>query len=196
MKPCFTHILFATLLAVAASSTFAGDLYRWVDEQGKVHYGDVPALEVLQPENKKFKDSTLPDADLPYETRRAKEAFPITLYVADNCKGPCQRARDLLNSRGIPFTQKNLVTQEDIDAFRKLTNADSVPLLAVGNNLFKKFQADEWNNGLDIAGYPKTAHYGFRPIGPPPPAPVPPVQPASGQSSMPGSGNTPPQDNQ
>ncbi len=195
MKPCFAHVFFSTLLAAVACNALAEDLYRWVDEQGKVQYGDVPSPEVLLPEHMKFMDSPLPDADLPYETRRAKEAFPVTLYVADYCKDPCQRARELLNSRGIPFTQKNLVTLEDIDAFHKLTNVDSVPVLAVGNNLFKKFQADEWNNGLDFAGYPKAAYYGFRPIGPPPPAPVPPAQPTP--VPPPESGSEPsPQDHQ
>ncbi|MDH4284114.1 MAG: glutaredoxin family protein [Gallionellaceae bacterium] len=194
MKPCFTRVLLATLLAAAACSALAEDLYRWVDEQGKAHYGNTPPLEILHPQQIKFPDATLPDAELPYETRRAKEAFPVTLYVSDNCKGPCQRARDLLNSRGIPFTQKNMVTQEDLDIFRELSGGAFVPVLVVGNNLLKGFLAEQWNNELDIAGYPKTAPYGFRPIAPPQPA-LPPAQPDSAQTATPPSGLVPAENN-
>lgn len=196
MKPRFIWVPLTAILLATACNVLAEGLYRWTDEQGNVHYGDAPSPEALQPEERRFTDSTLPDAGLPYETRRAKEAFPVTLYVADNCKSPCQRARDLLNKRGIPFTQKNITTQEDIDNFRKLTGMDSVPVLTVGDNLLTKFLVEEWNKELDMAGYPKTAHYGFRPIGPPPPAPAPPAQPASGQPPTSDSENTLPQNNE
>lgn len=178
MKPRF---ILTIILAVATDSALAGELYRWVDQSGKVHYSDVPSAEAAQPEQKKFADSPLPDAALPYETRRAREIFPVTLYVADNCKELCQRARDLLNKRGIPFTEKNLVTQEDADSFRKMSGVDSVPVLVVGSNWLKGFIAEQWHGELDIAGYPKAAPYGFRPAPPPPAAKKPAVQPAPEQ---------------
>lgn len=40
MKFHIRQILFAALLAPAAAQ--AGDVYRWVDAQGQVHYGDRP----------------------------------------------------------------------------------------------------------------------------------------------------------
>lgn len=191
MKPCFTRVLLTTLLAATACGALAENLYRWVDEQGKTHYGNAPPLEALHPQQVKSPDATLPDAALPYETRRAKEAFPVTLYVADNCKDPCQRARDLLNSRGIPFAQKNVITQEDLDTFRTFSGGTFVPVLVIGNNQLKGFLAEQWNNELDIAGYPKAAPYGYRPIAPPQPAPLPPAQPGSAQPSTPPSGLAP-----
>ncbi|MBI5658290.1 MAG: glutaredoxin family protein [Nitrosomonadales bacterium] len=173
-----SRFILAGILAAAVSNVPAGELYRWVDQSGKVHYGDVPAAEAVKPEQKKFADPATPDAALPYETRRAREAFPVTLYVADNCKEPCQRARDLLNKRGVPFTEKNLVSQEDVDFFRKMSGVETVPVLVVGKNWLKGFWAEQWNGELDIAGYPKTPPYGFQPAVPPPPARKPPAQPA------------------
>lgn len=172
------HFILAGILATATAGALAGELYRWVDQSGKVHYGDVPEAEAAKPVQKKFSDSATPDDALPYETRRARETFPVTLYVADNCKEPCQHARDLLNQRGIPFTEKNLVTQEDVDAFRKMSGAEIAPTLSVGSNWLKGFLAEQWNSELDYAGYPKFAPYGFRPIAPPPVAKKPPAQPA------------------
>ena len=175
MKPYF---IMTVILAAMLGSAQAGSLYRWVDQSGNVHYGDMPAAGAAQIEEVKTSEaSAIDDADLPYETRRAREAFPVTLYVADNCTEFCQHARDLLNQRGIPFTEKNLLSQEDIDTFKQILGGKMVPTLAVGKNWLNGFLAEQWNSELDIAGYPRTAPYGFRPAAPPPVAKPLPEQP-------------------
>lgn len=151
-------LLLGCLLGTSFSAQ-AGALYRWVDAQGKVHYGDVIPLDAGQVEIKKFSDVAAPDEYLPYETRRAQQNFPVTLYVAENCIELCNQARDLLGKRGIPFSEKLLRTKEEIDAFKALYNFDNVPALFIGKTLLKDFLADQWNYELDIAGYPKTAPY-------------------------------------
>lgn len=166
------------LVCLAWMPAQAGELYRWVDKAGKVHYGDVPPAETAQIEEKKFSPAETPGADLPYATRRAQQDFPVTLYVADNCKEYCDQARRLLNERGIPYTEKKLATQEDIDAFKALSGSDSAPTLAVGHAFLKGFLATQWHSELDIAGYPKTAPY--RPaVTPPVPAAASEAAPAS-----------------
>lgn len=149
----------------ALSAAHAAGLYRWMDANGKVHYGDVPPAGDTQVETMKFPAAAAPAEDLPYETRRAQQNFPVTLYVADNCAEPCDQARSLLNQRGIPFSEKKLVTQEEIDAFKAQSGSDSTPTLAVGRIFLKGFLAEQWHSELDAAGYPKTAPY--RPPGTP-----------------------------
>ena len=157
MKPYF---ILAGVMAAVLSGAHAGSLYRWVDQSGKVHYGDVPAAGTAQVEKVKISDSpAVDDADLPYETRRAKENFPVTLYVADNCGEPCRQARDFLNQRGIPFSEKNLVTKEEIDTFKLMSGSENSPTLAIGKNWLKGFLAEQWSNELDVAGYPKIPPY-------------------------------------
>jgi hypothetical protein len=170
-------LLLGCLLGVSFNAQ-AGALYRWVDVQGKVHYGDVIPLGAGQVEIRKFSDATAPDEYLPYETRRAQQNFSVTLYVAENCTEPCNQARDLLGKRGIPFSEKLLRTKEEIDAFKALYNFDNVPALFIGKTLLKDFLADQWNYELDIAGYPKAAPY----RAPKPSDAVPPT-PASSQVS-------------
>lgn len=152
-------VLLLACLALMPSVAQAAGLYRWVDANGKVHYGDVPPADGVQVEAMKFPAAAAPVADLPYETRRAQQNFPVILYVADNCAEPCDEARKLLNQRGIPFSEKKLVTQEDIDAFKAQSGSDSTPTLAVGRTFLKGFLAAQWHGELDIAGYPKTAPY-------------------------------------
>ncbi|MDE2117392.1 MAG: glutaredoxin family protein [Betaproteobacteria bacterium] len=148
----------------------AGELYRWVDKSGKVHYGDAPATEAAQVERKKFfSPATQGNEDLPYETRLARQNFPVTLYTANNCIEPCQHAHDFLNKRGIPYTEKTLLTKEEMDDFKKQSGSDQFPMLAVGKTYLKGFQAEAWGSELDIAGYPKALLYR------PPQAPVKPL---------------------
>ncbi len=42
-------IAFAIMLAVSSAAiTFAGDIYKWTDEHGNVHYGDRPTAEASE----------------------------------------------------------------------------------------------------------------------------------------------------
>ncbi|HSD61441.1 MAG TPA: DUF4124 domain-containing protein, partial [Burkholderiales bacterium] len=94
-------------LLVFAAPALAQTTYRWVDPEGKVHYGDQPppasAKDVKQ---KPVGGAAAEAAPLPYATQTAAKNFPVTLYVTD-CGDPCKQARDLLRKRGIPHTEKN-----------------------------------------------------------------------------------------
>ncbi|MBU0620517.1 MAG: DUF4124 domain-containing protein [Gammaproteobacteria bacterium] len=154
-------MLLVSLLVMA--NVQAVDLYRSIDKDGKVHYSDTPLPESEDVE--KLKSDILPDPDegLPYETLRAKQSFPVTLYTFPGCGAPCGLGRDLLVKRGIPFTEKSLVKSEDIDEFSKASGGIEVPKLLVGKSWLKGFLAEQWNKELDFAGYPKTAPYRPRP---------------------------------
>ena len=168
------------LVLLAAWGSTQAETYRWVDKTGKVHYGDLPSGEAAQVERKTFGDvSGMENADLPYETRRAQQKFPVTLYVFDGCGEPCQQARGFLEKRGIPFSEKKLVTQEDIDRFRKESGSDQAPTLSVGKAWLKEFEAGQWGGELDLAGYPRIAPY------------RPPAQPAK---AVPAASETPPEE--
>ncbi|MEJ1958901.1 MAG: glutaredoxin family protein [Nitrosomonadales bacterium] len=154
-----SYLFFVGMLLSVLGSAQA-DTYRWVDQAGKVHYGDVPAEEAQQLQQKKFgSEPKMDDADLPYETRVARQKFPVTLYSYNNCGDPCKQGRDFLNKRGIPFSEKSLSTQEDLDSFKKQSGGATVPALTVGKTWLKGFEAGQWGNQLDDAGYPKNASY-------------------------------------
>ena len=133
----------------------AAELYRSIDKDGKVHYSDTPLADSEDVERLKVGNEPVPDESLPYETRRARENFPVTLYTFPACGSACQMARDFLVKRGIPFAEKSLSKQEDIDAFRSASGDSKLPSATIGKNWLKGFQPDQWNNELDFAGYPK-----------------------------------------
>jgi glutaredoxin len=103
---------------------------------------------------------------MPYATRQAAEKFPVTLYTAANCVDACKQARDLLNGRGVPFSEKMLNSEQEIaELSKRLGGEAATPSIFVGQQSFKGFESGAWNNLLDLAGYPKSAPYGAKPSG-------------------------------
>jgi glutaredoxin len=166
------NYLLVALLFIAINVAQAGSLFRWVDKNGNVHYGDKPAEDAVATEQKKFSSpSAAGEDDLPYGIRKAKQDFPVTLFVTPSCGEGCAQARALLNKRGVPFVEKNVVTTADADALKAVSGGNGVPTITVGRTVLVGFEASQWNGELDIAGYPKVAPYGVRPVAPPTPKP-------------------------
>jgi len=147
-------LLMSLLMLVNAQ---AGELYRSIDKDGKVHYSDVPLAGTEDVEQLKLVKEPVPDISLSYETQRAMQNFPVTLYTFPDCGSACQLARDFLSKRGIPYTEKSLVGKEEMDAYQKIAGDTQLPAATIGKTWIKGFQAERWNNELDFAGYPKSA---------------------------------------
>jgi glutaredoxin len=153
------RLFFLMGMLVFFQAAQAGELYRWVDKEGKVHYGDTPVEDA---EKLKFGTpdtdiaaSGVDDTTIPYEARLAREHFPVTLYSSEQCGEVCKQARDFLKKRKVPFADTVLKTKEEFDAFKQKSGSDNVPVLSVGRNWLKGFSASQWAEELDAAGYPK-----------------------------------------
>lgn len=149
-------------LAFAGTSAIS-EVYKWT-EGGRTVISDTPPpgkAKILS----KSENNTEAGDNLPFATKKAVEAFPVTLYTAPDCTADCKQARDLLNARGVPFTEKSVQKQEEIDELKQLVGDAIVPSLKVGNQKSRGFEAGAYNNLLDLAGYPKTAPYGSKPSG-------------------------------
>ena len=154
MKKLQTFALLA-MLAVAAGPAAAQ--YRWTDANGKVHYGDSPprdAKDVRALGIRSAPASNEASAGLPFELRRAVERAPVVLYTAPDCQ-PCGPAAALLRERGVPYTERTVITNEDLQEFRRLTGAVRLPHVTVGTLSQNGFNPEIWNSVLDAAGYPK-----------------------------------------
>lgn len=173
----------AFLLAglVVLMNVQAGELYRSIDSSGKVHYSDAPLPDAEDVEKLKSDILPNPDEGLPYETQRAKQNFPVTLYSFPKCGSACQQAKGYLVKRGIPFVEKSLEKQVDIDAFRQASGDSKLPAATIGKTWLNGFLEERWDKELDFAGYPKTSTYRPRPAASAPSASpnleTPPAQP-------------------
>lgn len=142
---------------IALSGTLAAQsTYRWVDEQGRVHYSDQPPPAQARQAQEVPATGTRPDPVPGYAVRKAAADFPVTLYTAESCTDPCAQARALFTERGVPFTEKPVRSQEDLAAYRRVFGEpDEVPAATIGRLPFRGFEAAAWQRALDQAGYPR-----------------------------------------
>ncbi|HSV36275.1 MAG TPA: glutaredoxin domain-containing protein [Ramlibacter sp.] len=96
------------------------------------------------------------NASLPFELRQAAARYPVTLYTSPGC-GPCVFGRSMLSNRGIPFSERTVTSNEDIEALKRLAGTATVPFLTIGSQQLKGFSESEWVQFIDAAGYPKTS---------------------------------------
>jgi glutaredoxin len=158
------RILFVTaaILSIVCSGAF-GQAYRWVDQDGRVHYTQTPPPpDAKGVQRKSFKHGPVGSVDLPYATQVAAKNFPVTLYTFPDCGSFCDQARALLVKRAIPFREVSVATQKDVDEVKRLSGKSDLPLLVVGALVQTGFQEGLYNGLLDSAGYPSSV----------PPAPI------------------------
>jgi glutaredoxin len=151
MKAARTLTTSALLLCCALAAQAQG-VQRIVGPDGKVTYTDRAA-----PASANTPAATSSEASaLPYALRQAVQRYPVTLYTGDKCN-PCNSARELLQKRGVPFTEKTITTAEDGQAFAALGADNALPLTTIGTQRVSGFLATDLNRYLDAAGYPATS---------------------------------------
>ncbi len=136
----------------------AAELFRWVDSEGKIHYSDqMPPAGTNYLQKKQQSPNVIQSSELPYVLQLAVKNNPATLYVT-NCGEGCDKAREHLAKRGVPYASKNPETPADAEALKKLIDNIEVPVLVLGpGRTVRGYNAGEWDKALDIAGYPKTS---------------------------------------
>ena len=144
------------LLALLASQAAFAQQYRWLDENGGVHYTDTPPPPTAKSgERKKLKGNAV-GSQTSYELERALKTAPVTLYSHPDCKDLCQLARDVLNKRGVPFTEVSATDEAKLEQLRRVSGGTRVPVLVVGRQVETSVSADAYSQALDLAGYPKS----------------------------------------
>lgn len=133
-------------------------MYRWVDDKGKVHYADRPPLSGAKDLQRKTPSIAQPSpAPLPYTLQQVVANFPVTLYTSEVCRETCVQARALLDKRGVPYKEVTIADEEDLAQLKKLSGADVVPVMTVGRELYKGFESGVYKDALDSAGYPASS---------------------------------------
>jgi glutaredoxin len=152
-----TSLLLVSLLC--AGLVQAQGAYRWLDQDGKVHYSDRPPAAASGKAKELRLGAPAADKQASFTMRQAMENFPVTLYVSADCGEACKEAGAYLKKRDIPFTEKIVTSAEDSTALAKLIGGQAVvPVLTVGTKNRKGFEQGSWDGLLDAAGYPKAAN--------------------------------------
>ena len=148
-------LLVGFLLTLACAGVQAQGVYRIVGPDGKVTFSDRPPADAnAQPARIASEAPSAANGALPYELRQIANRFPVTLYTGNDCS-PCTSARNLLTSRGVPFTERTVSSNEDIAALQRLSGGTGLPFGTIGGQQLAGFSEGEWTQYLDAAGYPK-----------------------------------------
>lgn len=173
-----------TLLLVSATLGLLGPAfaqYKVVGPDGRVTYTDRPPateggkVQSLGRQSPGAATSTPGDASLPFELRQVVARYPVVLYTGASCP-PCDAARQLLRERGVPYAERQILSDEDSLALHRITGGRTIPSLGVGTQMLRGFNPADWAGYLDVAGYPRESRL---PRGWQPPAPAPLVARAS-----------------
>lgn len=147
----------ALVLLLAAAALPAEALYKVIGPDGKVTYTDRAPSGTDGKVTSLSATGSAVAADpneLPLELRQVAARYPVTLYVIADCL-PCDSARTLLRERGIPYTERIVVSEEDANAVQRLTGTRDLPTMTIGTQHLRGFAADVWTGYLDSAGYPR-----------------------------------------
>ena len=135
-------------------------VYRIVGPDGKVTFSDKPPVTAAQGKvsatGTGAAAASSSNGSLPFELRQVVNKYPVVLYTAATC-APCDTGRSMLTSRGVPFSERTITTNEDRVALQRLISDTSLPYLTIGGQKIKGFSDLEWTQYLDAAGYPKTS---------------------------------------
>lgn len=156
---CPAKLLLAVLAAVCMMPATAQ--YKVIDANGRVTYTDRPPSSEDAKVQNMSRGGVAAEADsgpaaLPYELRQIVARYPVTFYSGRQCT-PCEAARQLLRERGIPYTERQVLNEDDSAALERLSGGRILPSLTVGTQALRGFNPTDWSSYLDAAGYPKAS---------------------------------------
>ena len=149
-----------SLLAVAVMTPLtvnAQQVYRWVDDAGRVQYSDqAPPVGTKNVQEKNVGGNSIQNNDLPLLAQDAQKKFPVTVYISE-CGESCDSAKAYLSKRGIPYTLVDPSRSLELNKkFKEETGGTIVPVMRVGDKRLSGWSESSWALSLDAAGYPKT----------------------------------------
>ncbi|OLP05597.1 glutaredoxin [Rhodoferax antarcticus ANT.BR] len=151
-------LCFCVLATLAHTSVQAQTLYRSVGPDGRITFSDKPPASAARvtPLSADGTDAGTgaANAALPYALRQVVSRYPVTLFTSKEC-APCDQGRTLLRSRGIPYSEKTITSNDDAESLKRLADTSSLPLLTIGSQQIKGYSSQEWTQYLNAAGYPE-----------------------------------------
>jgi glutaredoxin len=125
------HKVILTVAMLCVGVAEAASIKKWVDENGKTHYGERPPAEAESADVK---------ANLNVADAVEAPASGVVLYTTAWC-GYCKRARQYLNTRGIAFVERDIEKDASANRAHKLAGGKGVPLLVRGGDSLSGFSA-------------------------------------------------------
>lgn len=147
LKAAVTVVVSALLLLTAGPSL--GQIYKWTDSNGKVHFGDrKPGSENTETVTVKVtpRSGSAPTENDPSSKKAAKtEIKKVVMYSTSWCPY-CKKARNYFKQQGIPFVEYDVEKLPNrMREFKKL-GGTGYPLVLIGKKQqMQGFNISEFN---------------------------------------------------
>ena len=145
------RILFFSLLFLVANKAFPQKIYKWVDENGKVHFSDTQP-ENAQSENVELKINTyehvtfdVVDMEKYFQQSSVKRAQrPRGIMYATSWCGYCKKARKYFQENNILYREYDIEQDSKARAAYDRLGATGVPVIVYNGKRM---------NGFSVAGF-------------------------------------------
>lgn len=133
-------------LLLVGGGVCSAEVYKWVDEKGRVHFGDSPAetqqVEQVNLEVNTYESVSYEDVEFAAPVER-RATGKVTMYATSWC-GYCKQARNYFVKNNIPYTEYDIEKNKRAkQAYDKL-GATGVPVILVGKKRM---------NGFSVKGF-------------------------------------------
>ena len=159
----FLSVIVVELILFGTAS--ATDVYKWVDENGAIHFQASPPQNPKQPvtikrlptyeDNYRNTEPVEPGQERDNSgsndqatTREGLREAEVELYVTSWCPY-CKKASEFFSSRGIPFTEYDI--EKDKSAARRkkrLTRETGVPFAVINGKAIQGFKRTAYERAL------------------------------------------------
>ncbi len=152
MSALVTRVVWIAVLVAVSFITHA-EIHKWMDEDGKIHYGDRPPesgeIEQLEISVESFSSvevRNLDEGDIAVlgDTQvQQGEAKKVVMYSTENC-GYCKKAKAYFNASKISFTERDINKSAAAKRQWKNLNGTGVPLILVGERKMRGFSVSSF----------------------------------------------------
>jgi glutaredoxin len=140
-RPNLTQSALILVLIVVAAIAQA-EMYRWVDENGQVHFSDTDPGngEAYSP----------PDANIAEPVSGGNELPTVRIYTTQSC-GTCKRAKTYMREKGIYFVEYDVEQDPHSRNEFRMLGGRGVPLITVGDQRMQGFSPSRFEQMLKMA---------------------------------------------
>ncbi len=137
------------LLLLTLTSSASGQIYKWVDEDGKTHFSSSPPdhgdAETVQPRATNTYSSPGISESPDTGAQPIKNRKKVVMYSAVWC-GVCKKAKNYFKKNQIPFKEYDIDTSEKGRRDYKKLNGRGVPIILVGKQRMNGFSASRFES--------------------------------------------------
>lgn len=153
------YLLLMVLLFFFLYGTANADFYKWEDENGITQITDYPPpqgksakdVQVHKYESeylKDLQDNEDQESSSKDNKSKSQKKPEIVLYTKNDC-GDCDKAREFLKSKNIPFSEYNMDNDKTSATRRKeIDNSEDVPFAIINKNHVYGFSESVYNRAL------------------------------------------------